>query len=285
MTIWIEQILIDNFVINLFIFFTLNQLLQAKIKNLRMVMSSLLGSVVALILPLFRLYFWFNTLIKILLSIVMVLLLKKYQKFKEFMLYYITFLFITFLYGGLCLFLLISFDKNFSPSNYYSYSLPLWGITILIMFAFIVLKNIFKTFYKRKTLNNFIYKIIIYNNGKSDEMMAFLDSGNNLVDDITKKPITVVDFKALNKTLNGINLTDLILSKEKNFNKVFKDAHIFKTQSVGSNTNSIMCVTVEKMEIYSEGKVHIINDAIIGLTLKSFVSDINYSALLSPNLI
>ncbi|MGN1207993.1 MAG: sigma-E processing peptidase SpoIIGA [Christensenellales bacterium] len=284
MVIWIEQVLIDNFVINLLIFLSLKAILRAKIKNLNIVLSSLLGSLVAVILPVFRLYFVFNSLIKILLSLVMVLNLKKWQKMKEFVLYWLTFLLLTCLFGGVCLFLLLFFDKNFSPSNYSSYSLPLGAICVIALFMFLVVKNIFKNFYKRKTLNNFVFRVVLYNAGKSDEIVAFLDSGNNLTDSLTNKPITVVDFKCLKNVAENLSITDIILNKQTKLNQVFKNAHVQKTQSIGRSESTILVVEVERMEIYSEKNVHIINEAVIGLTLKSFVSGMGYSALLNPNL-
>lgn len=284
MVIYIEQILIDNFVINFFILLSLKGVLKAKIKKLNIVLSSLLGSVISLCYPLFLNIFWFSICLKILLSLVMVLMLKKWQKPKEFVLYYLTFLLLTCLFGGVCLFLLVMFDKNFSPSNYSSYSLPLGVICVIVFFVFLVVKNIFKNFYKRKNVNNFVYKIVLENNGNFDEILGFLDSGNNLVDNITKKPITIVDFFSLKNLTKEVNLADIVLNKQGNINKVFKNAHTIETLSIGKNVNKILVIQIDKLEIYNDNSVHIINDAIIGLTLKSFVSDIGYSALLNKNL-
>jgi len=285
MVIYIEQVLIDNFVINFFIILSLNSILKSKINKWLMVLSSLLGSVCAVVLPLFSKYFVLTIVIKVLLSLSMVLMLKKWKKFKEFILYYLTFVLLTCLFGGVCLFILLMFDKNFNLANYSSYSLPLGVICVIAFFVFLVIKNIFKNFYKRKNQNNFIYKIVLSNNGKTDEVVAFLDSGNNLIDDLTKKPVTVVDFFALKNILGKINITDIVLNKETKLNSVFKNAHILKTQSIGKSVNKILVVQIEKLEIYKENMVHIINDAVVGLTLKSFVSDIGYNALLNPSLI
>ena len=65
MVIYIEQVLIDNFIINLFIILSLKSILRAKIKKINIVLASLLGSVIALILPLFHFNLIINSLIKI----------------------------------------------------------------------------------------------------------------------------------------------------------------------------------------------------------------------------
>lgn len=285
MIIYIEQVLIDNFIINFFIILTLKTILKAKINKINMVLSSLLGSVVALLLPLFGFNLIINSLVKILLSLVMVIVLKKFVKFKEYILYYLTFLFITFLYGGACLFILMYFDKNFKINNFTTYSLPLGVIVLIVFFIMIVIKNIFKNFYNRKKINNYVYKIVIKNNAEKDELLGFLDSGNTLVDSLTGKPITVVNYSSLKNVLKDISITDIILNKETKLNKFFKNVHIIETTSIGNNKNKILIIEVEKLEIYLDNSVNIINNAIIGLTLKNFINDLGYSALLNSKLI
>lgn len=285
MIIYIEQVLIDNFIINFFIILTLKAILKAKINKINMVLSSLLGSVVALLLPLFGFNLIINSLVKILLSLVMVIILKKFVKLKEYILYYLTFLLITFLYGGACLFILMYFDKNFKINNFTTYSLPLGVIVLIVFFIMIVIKNIFKNFYNRKKINNYVYKIVIENNAEKDELLGFLDSGNTLVDSLTGKPITVVNYSSLKNVLKDISITDIILNKETKLNKFFKNVHIIETTSIGNNKNKILIIEVEKLEIYLDNSVNIINNAIIGLTLKNFINDLGYNALLNSKLI
>ena len=139
------------------------------------------------------------------------------------------------------------FDKNFSPSNYSSYSLPLGVICVIVFFVFLTVKNIFKNFYKRKNVNNFVYKIVLENNGNFDEILGFLDSGNNLVDNITKKPITIVDFFSLKNLTKEVNLADIVLNRQGNINKVFKNVHTIDTLSIGKNVNKILVVKIDKL--------------------------------------
>lgn len=285
MVIYIEQVLIDNFIINLFIILSLRAILRAKFKKINIVLASLLGSFVALILPLFRFNLIINSLIKILLSLVMVIILKRFTKLKEYLLYYLTFLLLTFVFGGACLFILMSFDKSFKINNYSTYSLPLGVIVVIIFFIFIIIKNIFKNFYSRKKINNFVYKVVVENNDEKDEILGFLDSGNTLVDKLTGKPITIVNFYSLKNVLKQISITDIILNKETKINKYFNNVHIVETTSIGNNKNKILVLEVQKLEIYLENKVNIIDNAIIGLTLKNFINDLGYNALLNSKLL
>lgn len=283
MIVYIEQVLIDNFIINFFILLSLQSIFKVKLKKLNLVLSSLLGSIVAVILPLFNFNVIFSSLIKILLSLSMVAIIKKYKKIKEFFLFYLSFLFLTFMFGGACIFLLMLFDKNFNVNNYYSYSLPLGVIVILIFFLFFILKNIFKNIYTRKTINNFVFKINIVNKNKSDELLAFLDSGNFLIDSLTNKPITIVDYNSLKNLLTNISLTDILLNRTDKLSSEFKNVHMQNVSSINKGTKVIV-LEVEKLEIYLENTKNIINNAMIGLTIKSFINDLGYNALLNPNL-
>ena len=283
MIVYIEQVLIDNFIINFFILLCLKFIFKAKIKRINMALSSLLGSIIALILPILQLNLYFNFIIKILLSLSMVAILRKYRKITEFLLFYLTFVLITFLFGGACLFLLMTFDKNFIVINYNSYSLPLGVIVVIVFFIMIIIKNIFKNIYKRKNLNNYIYKIKLFNNNKCDEILAFLDSGNFLKDSLTNKPITIVDFNSLKNILIDISITDILLNRTDKLNRKFKNVHMQSVNSINKGSK-ILIVEIEKLEIYSKETPNIIYNACIGLTIKSFINDLGYSALLNPQL-
>jgi len=283
MIVYIEQVLIDNFIINFFILLCLGYVFKAKFKKINMIVSSLLGSVVALILPIFNLNLILSFLIKILLSLSMVSILKKYKKLSEFSLFYLSFVLITFLFGGACLFLLIAFDKSFNVNNFNSYSLPLGVIVIIVFFIMIIIKNIFKNIYKRKNINNYVYKIKLHNNNKCDEILAYLDSGNFLKDNITNKPITIVDFNSLKNILIDINITDILLNRTDKLNKYFNNVHLQNVNSINKGSK-ILIIEIDKLEIYYGERLNIINNACIGLTIKSFINDLGYSALLNVGL-
>lgn len=278
MTIYIEQILIDNLIINYIILYCTFLILKEKGKFLRLFSSALIGSVYALFSPLLNFPNIVLTILKIILGLFMISLTKKFKNLKEFFLYFVVFIFLTFLFGGVCLFILISFDKNFNVQNYSTYSLPL-GIIVLILFLMsVVLKNIFKNVYKRKNINNFIYNMIIFNNNSYTKLLAFLDSGNLLIDTLTKKPITIVDYNSV-KDFFKISLTDILLNRIDNLNKTLKNAHLFEVKSVGGN-KKIIVFEVDKIEIGTKDFKKEINNAVIGITLKSFINDLGYNALI-----
>ena len=198
--------------------------------------------------------------------------------------FYLTFVLTTFLFAGACLFLLINFDKSFNVNNYSTYSLPLGVITIIVFFITIVIKNIFINVYKRKTLNSYIYKIKVCNENKSDELLGYLDSGNFLQDNITNKPITVVDFNCLKSVLSNVSLPDIILLKTEKLNKSFKNVHFQMVSSVNNGTK-LLVFEVDRLEVYLDNKINVINNACIGLSIKSFANSLGYNALLNPQLI
>lgn len=284
MVVYIEQILIDNFIINLFIILSLKAILKAKFKRINMVLSSLLGSIISLITPLFKFGIVLSFVFKIVVSLTMVVILKKFYKIKDFILSYLTFIFLTFLFGGCCLFVLINFDSNFNINNYTTYSLPLGIVVLIIFFLLICIKNIFKNFYKRKTANNFIYKIKLFNNNEFDEVIGYLDSGNFLKDNESKRSITIVAYNALKNLMKEVSITDIILNKTDKINKIFKNVHLINISSVSQTNNRLLVFSIDKLEIYLENNVHIINNAYIGLTLKGFINELGYNALLGPNI-
>ena len=78
MEIYIEYVLIDNLVINALILLCTKKTLKLKTSWLRLGLSSLLGTVVAVMLPLINISSIFLILIKIGLGVLMVLILSRF---------------------------------------------------------------------------------------------------------------------------------------------------------------------------------------------------------------
>ena len=96
-----------------------------------------------------------------------------------------------------------------------------------------------------------------------------------LTDDISGKPVVIVDFSVLNKLLPNIPFEDFILS---NIKKEFGYYIDFKTVS-----------GMGKMFVFKPDKVEVVNnknktelDIVLGVTVKGFSKTSDFSALLNP---
>ena len=102
MEVYIEYVIIDNFVIDYLILFFTKSILNSKIRKLNMFISVVFGVVSAVILPLFSIKIIYLICVKIMIGLIMVIILKKYANFREFLITCIVLFSITFLFAGVC---------------------------------------------------------------------------------------------------------------------------------------------------------------------------------------
>ena len=112
MEIYIEYVLIDNLVINYLILLLVKKTMKLKTNKLKMILSSLLGAVVAIILPLFDLPGLISVIVKIALGVIMLLTLTRFYKFKEFVFSFLLFLGYTLFLVGASLVTLLAFGTS-----------------------------------------------------------------------------------------------------------------------------------------------------------------------------
>lgn len=280
MEVWIEQVLFDNIIINFLILFCTVKLLKLECGKLRIFFSAFLGACFSLTFPLIVMPAFLFVFVKLLVGVVLILLLfKQKQKFKNYLITFITFLFLTFLFGGACYGIILMLNATFLGINngiVYNYDFPISLIVLICFLMFYLLLNLFAQFYRKKQINNFIYKIVFVNNNKSICTTAFFDSGNKLIDDKTQKAIIIISLNLSQKIFEKINIVNLIsgnLANEMRFKEII----------TASKKQKILIKDVEKVEIFIDDKPHIYTNVPLGLMLKNFNDSIDYDALIGAN--
>jgi len=285
MEIYIEYVLIDNLVINALILLCVKNSLKLKSSWLRIFLSSLTGTIVAILLPLFNIDSWLLIIIKLALGVVMVLILSKYFRFKEFLFSFLLFLLFTILLVGACIVTLLSFGTSLEMLTMGAYDIfvPL-GVILLIVAVYVyIIVGTAKYLYRKKDLDPFIKEVEIIINGKSYNFKGFLDSGNKLCDRKTGLPVIIVSMKSLEKYFSKEDLENLVLEKESSNN--FKNVHLIGYNTVSGEAKKMIVFDADKMVIKSKSQEYTTNRFVVGVTYKVFKDAVNYDLLLSANLI
>lgn len=113
MTIYIDIIFLENLFMNYIILFATGTILKAPIKIMRTLISSIIGSIYAIVSYMSTLEIYSNTLLKIILSISMVYIAFGSKNIKQFFKQLIIFYLTSFTFGGVA-FALLYF---ISPQN------------------------------------------------------------------------------------------------------------------------------------------------------------------------
>lgn len=195
MTIYLDVILLENICMNYIILFATGLIAKVKIRQLRIILSSLLGGIYAILsfAPVLEIYS--NFIFKIILSITMIYI-AFYPKnikllLKELLLFYL----VSFAFGG-CAFCLLYFIKPQDILMRNGYLTGTYPIKIALLggiVGFVIVNIAFKLVKGKISKKDMFCDIEIFFKGKSVEIKAMIDTGNLLKDPISGMPVIVVE--------------------------------------------------------------------------------------------
>ena len=280
MSVYIEYVVLDNLVINFLILLCVKNSLKLKSKFWQMGLSSLLGTLIACVLPLLSISAFLSFIIKMVLGIFMVLILSKFYRVKDFIIAFLLFVGYTFLLGGACLATLLVFGTSLEAlaSGGYDTAVPLGIILALCTLYVYIIVYVARFLSRRKSLSRFMTKIEISVQGKRLCFTAFIDTGNKLIDQKTGLPVIIVSLNALEKYFTKNELESLVLDKS----SVFKNVHTTPFSTVAGDKRNMIVFEAEKLCIIWGTKEYTTNRFVVGVTYTKFKDCINYDCLLSP---
>ncbi len=275
MTVYIEDTLIENFLITFFIINIIFGFLREKKSNLRVCFASCFGAIISLIYPLISTSSFFVVLIKFGVAYVITLIAYNNNKLKKQIFFFLMFMAITAIYGGINLMIYYSIYGTFSSSH----KLPTIVFILLLFIITFVLKQFEKVLYKKKTINNFMFDVVICKDKKIIKSKAYLDSGNILCDPISNKPIILVNFKIFEQIYDDYSMQDLLT---KNVSKL-KDGHYVKVKTATS-VDTILAFSVDCLKIVQKNKTTTIQSPMFALS-KVNISGFDCDVILNSKIV
>ena len=296
MSIYLDIIFLENILMNYIILFATLVIVKSKAKHLqlRLIISSVIGSIYAIIvyLNIFKIYS--NIIAKIILSIVMVYVAFGATNIKKLLKDLLVFYLVSFIFGG-CTISLIYFLKPENVKMKNGVFVGTYPIKVALM-AFKINKN--------KLGDVTLLNVELFLGEKSIMVKAFLDSGNLLKDPISNYPVIVVEQKELEKlipkeTLNYISKTIGGDAKLKNNTKEIEGQKQFdeKTNyylsrirmipfmSLGKENGMLTGIRFDMARIETDEIIKEKNNIIVGIYNKKLTKDNKYNALIGLNLL
>lgn len=266
MEVYIEYVIFDNLIIDYLIVYFTGLISSLKFKKINMLLAVLCGVVCAVILPLFSIKTPYLLIMKILTGFLMVIFLKKYANFRQFLMVCIVLYSVTFLFGGVCVgvnaMLGISIDGGQVLINGFDFP-----ISIFVLFAsgyFYLLIKLIKYIKIKSKLTNFYFDVTIIQNKKSYYLRGFLDTGNKLFDN--NSPIVIIPIKAFTKVFRDYPLELIPLGNAPN------NPHYLTTASVG-DVNKILVLEIDKIYIKNNEKHKEYTNVKLGISRVNFSTD------------
>ena len=290
MTIYLDIILCENLLMNYIILFATYVIIKPKTKHpqIRMILSSLLGSIYAIIIYLNILSIYTNLLAKITLSVVMVYIAFAPPNIKQLLKQILIFYLVSFIFGG-CTFALIYFLKPENVEMKNGVFVGIYPIKVGLIagiIAFIITQIAFKINNK----NTFI-EIELYNKNKMTKARALLDSGNMLKEPISQKPVIVVEKAILSKIIpeEVLNYIERMVGgddQERNeMQEYLSKIRMVPFMSLGKENGMLIGIRLDKIKINTEDIRLEKENIIAGIYEKKLTKDNKYNALIGLNLL
>ncbi|MBR1676928.1 MAG: sigma-E processing peptidase SpoIIGA [Clostridia bacterium] len=271
MEVYLEYVIIDNLAIDFFLILLTRKTLRLEINYYLAVISAMVGTVFAVLLPVFNMNNGFSFVFKFFVGALIVISSGKFNTVREYILCFYLFLFYTFVFGGAIIAVFWSMGIDFNAFNLANDSgLPL-GLSIgsaTVLYLFLI--KLIKRLSKKRDIGAFLRKCEIVIGGRKMPFMGFIDSGNSLFDKRSGMPVILCSPKAA-KILGATGMLFRQKSEELYFSTV-------------AGQNSMKIYKLDKLLIYNGQTVNTIYNVMIGISPNAFAGD-DYDIILSPSLI
>jgi len=171
--------------------------------------------------------------------------------------------------------------------NYFSFRILIAAVCI----SYIIIKAIMAALNKLTIKKQAIYNIKIISGEHCAEISALVDTGNSLVDPVSKAPVIIAEFECICKFLPEKMQELYITHKEDDLSLVIsavsgeefgKSIRMIPFQSLGKENGMLIGFKPDTVEIAKEDKVLKLSDVVVGIYNLSLTKSGDYQGLLNP---
>ena len=284
----------ENVLMNYIILFA--TLVVIKVKNkrqqIKLFLSSIIGSTYALIVYLGILPIYSNLVAKIILSVVMIYVAFRPLNMKQLLKQLLIFYLVSFVFGG-CTFALIYFIKPENVKIHNGVFVGTYPIKVALLagvVAFIITEIAFKINRNKLNRHNTFFCIKIYDGEKMLKVNALLDSGNMLKEPISGMPVIIIEKETLSKLIPEeiLNYIEDIIGGDEKEDKDGIQQYLSKIRmvpfmSIGKDNGMLVGIRVDKVKIETEDINIEKENVIVGIYNNKLAKDNKYNALIGLN--
>ena len=290
MTIYLDIIFLENLFMNYIILFATGIIVKTELKIIRTLISSILGSIYAIVSYISILEIYSSLLLKIILSISMVYVTFNSKNVKLFFKQVIIFYLTSFTFGGVA----FAFLYLISPQNILMEdgvligTYPIKVILIAGIVGFIIITTSFKSIKGKLTKKDMYCKINININSKHRYINAIIDTGNFLREPITKIPVVVIEKEVLYGIIPDYildNTNKIINGEDIDLKEFTSKIRIIPFTSLGKENGILLGLKADSILVELEENDINISNVIIGVYDGHLSKTGKYKALIGLDLL
>ena len=290
MTIYLDIVLLENIVLNYIILLSTAIISKSKMITSRILLSSIVGGIYAILNYMTDNDFFINIIIKIAISVIMILIAFKDFEIRKILKQLVFFYLTSFTFGGIAFMLLYFINpKNIVMNEgYFVGTYPL-KITVLAGGVGFVVISIVAQFVKNKiTEKSMIYDLEIFFDGKVIKIKSMLDTGNLLKEPISKADVIIVEKESLKGVIsNDIldNLNNIVKGKWiSNVNIYSYKFRLIPFSSLGNESGLLLGFKPDYIRIFMDEEM-LKNDVMIGIYNGKLTKNNLYTSLIGLNIL
>lgn len=244
MKIYLDLVMILNFLIDFILLLSVKIILKRNIKLNKIILGSFIGGL-SILLLFFNINSLFLFFTKIIISILMIITSFGYKNIKYTLVNFLYLYMSSIILGGFLYLLNIQFSYKHIGVIFINNGLSVNFIFLLITSPIIIYIYIKQTKSLRYNYSNY-YTIEIYLNRKKYKYTGYMDSGNTLTDTLTKKSVILIDKRKLLFNIKEFRLIPYMTISGSSMIKVIK---ITKLVFNNKEYKNVLLGIIDKIEL------------------------------------
>ncbi|NLL30990.1 MAG: sigma-E processing peptidase SpoIIGA [Clostridiales bacterium] len=250
MIVYIDILIIENFIINLFLLLITMKLLRYDYSK-RIYLAAAIGAFYTVVIFL-ESKFLSSMIVKILMAAIMVIICQRKIRFKNTIRMVSVFFIVSFILSGISLGFSLMDNQYSVFQNFQIKNFSIKYLIIGTMIVYIGLNRILDLIKERSLIKNFIYDIEIRDNKNILYLKGLLDTGNALREPVTNLPCIIIENELIN-LLDVENYEKYYIS----YNTITEKGSLqgFKSKKIRIRGKNNEWVNVEAIICSSENKL------------------------------
>ncbi len=294
--VYAEYLFLENFIMNFIILHITSKFGKYQSGNMKLIIGAAIGAMYSFIIFFPSLHFFLSFSMKLVISMLIIVITFTPHKFRDFFKYLSIFYLVSFAFGGtaFAIFYFTNFQSIVSNGIFYSNSISfkLLLYSVAIGYFLIVLTlNLMKNKVSKERIYN---EIIVEFDNKKKEINALIDTGNSLLDPISKFPVIIVEYNAIEELLPE-NIKKIFIRD--NIDNLEKISTILQTSSwisrfrmipftsLGKENGMLIGFKPDNVEVNYDGNRFTLNKIIIAISSNKLSKNGDYNALINPDIL
>ena len=268
--IYADILIVMNSVVTFFVLLSTSDIVKITCKKSRMLTGSVVGGLFSLIIlaPAMSIFLIFIT--RIIMCLIIVLISFPAKTLRSVFKCIAGFTLISFLYAGIVYFLsdIINSNRIIYNNGYGYFDLSAVSLVCIIIVIFFAVKLMNKKIMSVQK-KDYIFDTEIEFRGWKFNVKALFDSGNNVRDSYSGKPVVIVSFDEIEKAFTKEDRNTVREILDGNYSDVIKGMRLIPVRTLGEQ-KLLPAITAERLTVKDEFTLITINDPCIAFSSDSF---------------